>query len=574
MTLTIGPSVISSVTVTYPTGWTKTTANDTPGPVTTYTTGDRFGLFAVDKNNKIVISNVPLTAPTTNSATQTITLPSGYLYSSQYTYYLMYPYSTSATGISALAVGATATYDASADTFFGDVKDGRTVQDNQSVKNTTTYPNVAEGSALRASDLQIAKYSSGFAMEHKMGLAVIGVTSKTSVYHTKYYLDNTYSWLHNKNTQNIKRSKTFTAYSAYPSNADEQYVVVKSNETSSPTIIVASNEYTLSDGTNGWSYTASNIAEGNCVNVPLPVPTMSCVNWTQYTLETGDVLFKDGALAKISSTYSTTDFPNRTPIALVTRTSTTSNDNGYGYKHGYALSLKEGNDGTPFDWGAVDGTHDQINPTGHSLTTPNVTGMTSEEIAAVDAEKVAEIEGDRDGLTYTRTVLARSDKEYYYAFIKANEYNSTLPVVKDNRITTDNDISEWFLGAIGQYIDASFEFGTVKNITPVVRDHADFRFAGQSKECSEAINAKFAEKIDDSTYYDELIRTGTGDYAGRKGICYFTSTVYDGTCYYYPLHWSFDGILDTDHHWITRDRRDYFSFGGAKMMKVRPMIAF
>jgi len=73
------------------------------------------------------------------------------------------------------------------------VKDNWTVQDNQSVKNTTTYPNVAEGSALRASDLQIAKYSSGFAMEHRMGLIAGTIPDETEAADVITYDGNTYN---------------------------------------------------------------------------------------------------------------------------------------------------------------------------------------------------------------------------------------------------------------------------------------------------------------------------------------------------------------------------------------------
>lgn len=143
------------------------------------------------------------------------------------------------------------------------------MQDNQSVKNTTTYPNVAEGSALRASDLQIAKYSSGFDMEHKMGL--IGVTlADRDVYDVLYYDGNTYNasntpkWTVNTTKSSATKvtwggSTSFSGtYTPYVSNK-VCYQVVKPN--------VTAPSYTASiDNTNkkyAWSQTCTAVTSAN-----------------------------------------------------------------------------------------------------------------------------------------------------------------------------------------------------------------------------------------------------------------------------------------------------------------------
>ena len=60
------------------------------GPFANYTTSDKFGVYAVDASNRVVLANVPMTAA---SASATTNLNSGnYFLSSEYTYYIYYPY--------------------------------------------------------------------------------------------------------------------------------------------------------------------------------------------------------------------------------------------------------------------------------------------------------------------------------------------------------------------------------------------------------------------------------------------------------------------------------------------------
>ena len=60
------------------------------GPISQYTTSDKFGVYAVDANNRVVLANAPMTAA---SASANPSLNSGnYFLSSEYTYYIYYPY--------------------------------------------------------------------------------------------------------------------------------------------------------------------------------------------------------------------------------------------------------------------------------------------------------------------------------------------------------------------------------------------------------------------------------------------------------------------------------------------------
>lgn len=196
VTYTISPSTISTVTVNYPlgtNGWSDGSSGHIDGPVTAYTASDHFGLFAVDKDGKIVISNLDLTS--TASATPSITLPSGYIYSSQYTYYLYYPYqsdlitNTSKYNAGGLAKGQTYSGASNADTFFANVTAGWTVQTDQSTASAANY---------KASDLQVAKCAPAssaatFQMSHQMGLLKATIPAAAVADNVIVYNGNTYN---------------------------------------------------------------------------------------------------------------------------------------------------------------------------------------------------------------------------------------------------------------------------------------------------------------------------------------------------------------------------------------------
>ena len=71
--------------------WTQSgSSTRVNGPVTSYVSGETFGVYAVDANNRVVFANAPMTA---SSSAATAALNSGnYFLSSTYTYYVYYPY--------------------------------------------------------------------------------------------------------------------------------------------------------------------------------------------------------------------------------------------------------------------------------------------------------------------------------------------------------------------------------------------------------------------------------------------------------------------------------------------------
>ena len=186
VTYTVNPESISSMTVNYPLGSSRAW-NDGgtafAGPVSTYVTTDQFGLFVIDKDNKVIVSN-KLISPTSGSAASSRTLDIPIYKSKQYKYFLMFPYKNDATLQSIVGTdnynsyykeGATVTGRiASADAFFANVVTSWPIASNQSTEAN-----------FKAQDLQIAALNGDhFDMVHKMGLAQI--TMSTSQVWKKY----------------------------------------------------------------------------------------------------------------------------------------------------------------------------------------------------------------------------------------------------------------------------------------------------------------------------------------------------------------------------------------------------
>lgn len=180
VTYTISPASITSVTVNYPTGWNDG-SNPVDGPVTTYETADQFGLFVLDRDNKILVSNEPV-SPTAGdaAASRTLDIPATIFKSKQYKYFLMYPYRSD------LATIVNKTVATTYDDYYkvGATVTGRTTDANTFFEDViTNWSPAADQSAaadFKKQDLQIAVLSgSQFDMVHKMGLVEIQLGTKT-----------------------------------------------------------------------------------------------------------------------------------------------------------------------------------------------------------------------------------------------------------------------------------------------------------------------------------------------------------------------------------------------------------
>ena len=166
VTYTIAPQKITSLSATYP-SWTNASNAAVNGPVTDYTTSDKFGLYVVDDSGSIIIANQQLGVSSVNTSTHIATLDlsplSNTFLSSTYRYFIYYPYQTSYNASSVTAGGATP------DAFFSGIISGW---------NPSTTQNSA--AAFKAQDLQVGEWTGGStAMAHKMGLAKLTLASKS-----------------------------------------------------------------------------------------------------------------------------------------------------------------------------------------------------------------------------------------------------------------------------------------------------------------------------------------------------------------------------------------------------------
>ena len=272
-TYTISTSTITSFTLTYP-QWTESGGSGTTyGPVDNYdvTTEDYgyVGLFAVDKANKIVISNakVKITSAASHVGTCDLTdaantaVLGNYILSQNYAYYVYYPYKSSLTGIPtndqttystlAQSAAAQATPADAADTFFANVSAGWTVETDQSATDKSKY---------KISDLQIAKLSVNFTMQHKMGQISAAIsTTTTTVDNVITYDGNSWNgstWTSStKTTLSYLPSRSFTGASRTPYiNSNTLYYIGKPDDESISLITSATETGTLYYA---WSLTNS-----------------------------------------------------------------------------------------------------------------------------------------------------------------------------------------------------------------------------------------------------------------------------------------------------------------------------
>ena len=255
VTYNIAPESFATMTVNYP-SWNDG-GNAVAGPVSTYETADQFGLFVLDKDGKILISNQLVTPTTGDAATsRTLDIPATIFKSKQYKYFLMYPYRSDLETL----VGTT-NYDSyykkdatgrttDADAFFADV-----------ISNWAPAGDQSTAAVFKNQDLQIASLSgNNFYMAHKMGLVEIELKTDT-------YYDIVES---NGGTSTITKTATnrnATASSSFD-NSGSYHVPMQSGSTNLYYAIVstgdASTQFNSTTGTDQWtsSYTATGLSSG------------------------------------------------------------------------------------------------------------------------------------------------------------------------------------------------------------------------------------------------------------------------------------------------------------------------
>ena len=159
----------------------------------------------------------------------------------------------------------------------------------------------------------------------------------------------------------------------------------------------------------------------------------------------GDYLFSNGTWGTLA------DNVGKTPVAVIFSTTTSTADQANGWKHGYAMALKNVSSTT---WGPL-GT----NPTGYWIT----------ETAAVMA--------DKDGLTHTPDI---NSSTYPAGNAAATTY--------ENTVAAPSGTSGWYLPSIGQWFDIFVNLGKM-NATVYTPSDKGFHWSGQASTCVKNLNA-------------------------------------------------------------------------------------
>ena len=286
-TYTVGTTTakVTSMAVSYPSWKDVDTDDDVPGLITQYESDESFGLFAVNMDGKIVISNEQVTL-SDDGSNVAMPLKSTTFYSSDYVYYLMYPYDENiTTTYPALAINKTSPGN-TAEQFFASVISGWSIPTDQNTSFTL--------SDLRDIDLQvgavtdIGSASRSFLMKHAMGLAKLDMTSGKSVPDTRTYTftGGTNSTYEDSPTETaiypVHSFKTTTGY-VVPMNATtastDCYYMVKATAANANSQVKVGCATAEAQTRDYWSdVTISGIGYGKCKTIPV-TSDRECINF-------------------------------------------------------------------------------------------------------------------------------------------------------------------------------------------------------------------------------------------------------------------------------------------------------
>ena len=245
VTYIIAPQKITALMATYP-SWTDASSNAAVnGPVTDYTTSDKFGLYVVDTSGNIIIANQQLGVSSVDSSTHIATLDlsplSNSFLSSSYRYFIYYPYKSSYTASSVTAGGATP------DAFFSSIISGWSPSTTQ---NSPT--------AFKGQDLQVGEWTGGStAMAHKMGLAKLTLASKSVTKKITYtYNSTSYTSSTSGGTVTITATSSFnSATTSRLYSSGSYWTIVKATGASSNTTVTLGSSTTVADAWDNISVT-------------------------------------------------------------------------------------------------------------------------------------------------------------------------------------------------------------------------------------------------------------------------------------------------------------------------------
>ena len=422
--------------------------------------------------------------------------------------------------------------------FFANVISGWTVTNSLIKTNQSTEAN------CKASDLQIAKLGTNFAMEHKMGLVKISMTSQTDI-PNRYYLKGETDYIWTANTTTVQSSESFSGNTPYKKDNGHYFIAQPGTTSFATSSTVSGYDSNLTSVNNSWSSGDITVTEGNVSNYTASISTFSYMTNIEHTLLVGDILYQNGELSHQTGTNGTL-YTNRVPIGIVFTKTGTSN-----WTHGCAVAYQNSSNGA--SWGPTN-----TNPTGSTLVGPSA------------------LVNDKAGYTKTQSIKTSTYPAGYSAVnyvVKDKNNNSANPTVG----TSKKQMSGWFLPSSGQWFEIIKNLGNMTlGYTQVYGNDTyicwEITNASQVTTTVNNINAYFSQ-ISGGGYTVNNISTTTGFYDG-----YWTSTetarvVYNAYRVTFNTNYNngnYKGYMAIQYN----DGNGSAQVNKSETLKVRPIIAF
>jgi hypothetical protein len=431
----------------------------------------------------------------------------------------MYPYSTTATGLSTLAAGTTSP-GSDADTFFANVINNWSVAAS---KNTAAL--------LKTQDLQIAKVNgTSFPMAHKMTLAKFTLSTKSDVQKTQYYIsgpasvaDNNYLWY--DELVSVSNSSSFNSETKPYLSSTVYYFIAKSNSAASTTISASAttlgdtSKTTADDGakTNAWSASIPSLSTPNSYyDISPAAPSMAYITRTGYSLQVGDIYYSDGAVSRPDSKYN-----NKTTIGIIAYIANDAyTEKNYG--GGHALVMSKFHDSSTRQW---------------------KTSNTDSPIPNIGAP-MNHLVNDASGYYNCHTYLnSTTFPAAYYAM----RHTLSYPTGK---------CTGWFLPAVGQWYKTFVSLGNMPAST--------FDMAGENDQVRgtlailTTINSALSYFGTKNTHYHELLSTSARYWAAAE---YTAERAYDwGFLNEPPSYYGINIGTDPNNKTISEYVRPFLAF--------------
>jgi len=385
----------------------------------------------------------------------------------------------------------------------------------------------------KSSDFQTAKANGiAFTMAHRMGLAVINVSSITP--YKRYSLPNNanFNWVETAETTTASPSDSYSSTAIpYKSGTTHYYLAKRDESTSFATIATQTGlDSNMQSANNAWS-TSVSINSGKAQTVS-PSISIYAVDQT-WTLEVGDILFNNRSLSRRRNKNSTatTIFnakvsAGQTPVAIVFATSSTvtmpaydqqSSQNGVGnFTHGYAMALKR----------KVNG--------GVAWSTSNVVENASGTRTMTNLSDFNAIVSDMNGFKYSKTIRNK------YASISAcvtghPAVGNALSYTASGQTSSfTQQTSGWYLPSAGQMYQWMKVFGntTTMGSNPTLSGNYYCSWPNCGTIASN-INSYLTGALGSASYYDSFADQQWIWTVSEHSASYAWEIAFDGVLYIY-----------------------------------------